>query len=160
MYQSVVSDLECDKFRTEGQKFGDSQTDLLSNNKVKHSIEIYFFGLRPKCSLKPPVVHYPKNDGTEKLIWNVCCHMLSTTDKCWQPRTRFQVLKFECRTSVSVIFPWPTWMCLKPHIVEEENVEWAWQDEFYVRDVSHSWCRNNMIQLLLWVLLSNVSMSF
>ena len=29
-------------------------------------IQIYFFGLRPKCSLKPPVVHYPKNDGTEK----------------------------------------------------------------------------------------------
>ena len=29
-------------------------------------IQIYFFGLRPKCALKTPAVHFPKNDGTEK----------------------------------------------------------------------------------------------
>ena len=29
-------------------------------------IQIYFFGLRLKCALKTPSVHFPKNDGTEK----------------------------------------------------------------------------------------------
>ena len=97
-----------------------------------------------------------------KCISNVCCHMLSTTDKCWQLRTRFQVLNthiFQWHLSLTNLnVTQKHWW----HVMEEENLAWAGQGGFFVRDVSQSWCRISTLQLLLWVVyrLSNASMPF